>query len=70
MSGQVLHVHDWGRRGRNEPLYCLDHECGVLWPGAVLPEPAHEREGYGHVAHQPGFTARLRAALAEVPDAA
>lgn len=48
------------------PFACAD--CGEPWPGYPLPLPAHEREGYGHVAHQPGFNARLRTALAGIPD--
>jgi hypothetical protein len=71
------HVHTWEQRYhhpkrgifaglRIASLCCAD--CGVLWPGEPLPEPVHDHDGYGHVAEQPGFNARLRAALADIPD--
>jgi hypothetical protein len=55
----------WRTAERGSPLACTS--CGTLWPGCELPEPAHTPEGYGHVAEQAGFSARLRHALAQVP---
>lgn len=61
-------VHEtWHHPAPGTPLICED--CGVLWPGEPLPKaPAHGRAGYDGVANGPGFAARLRTALAQVPD--
>lgn len=55
----------WTETG--DGLRCVD--CRVRWPGVQLPAaPPHAREGYDHVARQPRFSERLRAALAQIPD--
>lgn len=50
--------------GSGSPLSCRD--CGIAWPGAELPEPAHERAGYGDVAQLKPWRTRVSDMVAEL----